>query len=439
MAFCPFPNVMRDTLLDLRSDHLAGRRGGQVALCSARVEVLAAALESARRRNAPVLIEATANQVNQFGGYSGMTPEAFAARLRRLAARMQFPAGRLVLGADHLGPYVWRREPAERAMHKALELIRQCVRAGFRKIHIDTGAGCADDPRPELRTETAAERAIVLCRAAEDAVEPQSGEESRPVYVIGAEVPPPGGALEDPAALDVTAVDALQEVLHLYEARFRSAGLQSAWDRVLAVVVQPGVEFGDYQVARYSSQRARALSLFHARLPGRMTYEVHSADYQPSESLVRMAADHFVLPKVGPCLTDSFRQAVFGLARIESERLGRRRGVQLSNIREVLEAVMLDQPVYWQSHYRGRDDELRFLRSCSKRDRIRYYWDHPAVASALRLLMANLKPCLAPTWVAAHMPEASAELPPGSSLVDPAFLIRRRIQLALEPYFAAYA
>jgi len=428
---------MKDTLLDLKSDHLAGRCGGRVAVCSVRFEVLEAALESARYRNDPLLIEATANQVNQFGGYSGMTPGAFAEHIGRLAARMEFPLGRVVLGADHLGPYVWRNEPAESAMRKALELVQQCVRAGFSKIHIDTGVACADDRQPELPAETAAERAVALCRAAECAADCRPGQDSRPFYVIGAEVPPPGGALEDPATLEVTAVDKLQEVLHLYEARFRSAHLESAWDRVLAVVVQPGVEFGDYLVARYCSQRARALSLFHARLPGRMTYEVHSADYQPSDLLVRMVSDHFVLLKVGPCLTDSFREAVFGLARIESEQLGRRRGVRLSNIREVLETVMLENRTYWQSHYRGSDDELRFLRSHSKRDRIRYYWNHPAVDSALQLLLANLKTGWSPAWVEAHMPEVPTAMATQPSMTDPARLIRRRIQLALDPYLEA--
>lgn len=431
--------AMRDILLDLRSDHLSGHCGGRVAVCSARLEVLEAAVESARHRDDYLLIEATANQVNQFGGYSGMTPAAFASHLAHVALTMGFPLDRIVLGADHLGPYVWRNEPAESAMRKALELVQQCVRAGFRKIHIDTGFGCADDPQPGLLAETAAERAVALCRAAEGAAEHPPGNDSLPHYVIGAEVPPPGGALEDPVALEATSVDKLQEVLHLYETRFRSARLESAWDRVIAVVVQPGVEFGDYRVARYCSRRAHALSLFHDRLPGRMTFEVHSTDYQPFDSLARMVADHFILLKTGPCLTDSFRKAVFGLARIESEQLGRRRGLRLSNIREVLETVMLENRAYWQSHYRGNDEELRFLRSHSKRDRIRYYWNHPAVASAMQLLMANLKPCLSPAWVEAYLPEASAAGPADSSLLDPALLIRRCIQQALDPYFKACA
>lgn len=430
---------MRNILLDLRKNHLARRHGGRVAICSSHRAVLEAAMELAMSRNDHLLVEATANQVNQFGGYSGMTPAAFASETARIACAMGMPNSRILLGADHLGPYVWRREPAESAMRKAMELVQQCVRAGFSKIHIDTGFGCADDPQPELPLEIAAERAVTLCRAAEAAAEGLSPAVSRPVYVIGAEVPPPGGALDDLQTLKATPIEKLEEALCRYETRFKSAGLESAWDRVKAIVVQPGVEFSDSEVARYSSLKARALSWFHDRLPADMTYEVHSTDYQPSDSLAQMVADHFTLLKVGPCLTHAFREAVFGLARIESEQLDRRCGAQRSNILEVLEAVMLENPAHWRSHYRGSEEDLRFLRFHSQRDRLRYYWSHPAVVSALKRLLANLEPGLSPAWVEAYLPEIYAALPSGEYSIDPTILIRRRIQLALTPYFDACA
>jgi len=130
---------------------------------------------------------------------------------------------------------------------------------------------------------------------------------------------------------------------------------------------------------------------------------------------------------------------VFALARIETEWLAERRGVQPSGLREVLEGAMLENPVYWQSHYRGNDAQLRFLRSHSKRDRIRYYWSHPAVETAFRRLMANLSPSLPPELVEAHLPEVYAAMPSAQFSADPAILIRRRIQLSLQPYFQACA
>jgi D-tagatose-1,6-bisphosphate aldolase subunit GatZ/KbaZ len=428
---------MKDVLHDLRSDHLAGRRAGMFSICSARREVLEAAMVMARDEDCGLLVEATANQVNQYGGYTGMTPAGFAAYLRHLAGETRFPPERLALGADHLGPYVWRNEPAAQAMDHACELTRQCVAAGFRKIHLDTGFGCIDDPSPILPPEPAADRAARLGRAAESAAERMPGQLSRPYYVIGAEVPPPGGGLDEDGDVDATPTEDVAEMIQATEARFRTAGLETAWERVMAVVVQPGVEFGDTRIALYRPEKARALSAFHAQLPGIMTYEIHSTDYQPPESLARMVHEHFILLKVGPCLTNAFREAVFVLARIEDEWKGVSSGVQLSNIREVLEAAMLENPVHWRTHYHGSEAELRFLRSNSRRDRIRYYWGQPAVEAALERLIANLKPSIPPQLVEAHLPDVYAALAADSCPLDPAAVIRRCIQLALAPYFRA--
>ena len=336
---------MSDVLGDLRSDHLAGRRRGLASVCSAHPDVLAAAMHAALAGPGALLVEATAAQVNQYGGYTGMTPEAFVAELRRLAAAGGFPPERLTVGADHLGPYVWRADPAEAAMARCEELIRRCVRAGFRKLHLDTGFGCADDPAPLVPPEQAAARAVRLCRAAEAAV---AEGQARPFYVVGAEVPAPGGDLAGDEAPAVTPVADLVDALERLRAGFRAAGLESAWERVAAVVVQPGVEFGDERAAAYRSERAAALSAFHARLPGIMTFEIHSTDYQPAEALDRLTADHFTLLKLGPCLTHACHRAVLALERLEGELLAGRPGVERSGVADALEAAMLADPAHWR-------------------------------------------------------------------------------------------
>jgi D-tagatose-1,6-bisphosphate aldolase subunit GatZ/KbaZ len=116
-----------------------------------------------------------------------------------------------------------------------------------------------------------------------------------------------------------------------------------------------------------------------------------------------------------------------------------RPGARLSNIREALEAAMLANPVYWQTYYHGSEAELRFLRSNSYRDRIRYYWGHPAVAAALERLMANLKPPIPSQLVEAHLPHVYAAAASNPCPTDPVAIIRRCIQLSLAPYFRACA
>ncbi len=425
---------MNDILHHLRAQHLAGRRGGLYAVCSAHREVIAAAIAAARDHGQPLLIEATANQVNQFGGYTGMTPSAFGSFLLSMAAALGFPRENLLLGADHLGPYTWRLEPAAAAMAKALELARQCVHAGFTKIHLDTGFRCSDDPAPGLPPDIAAERAITLCKVCEAAADQRPGAIPRPLYVIGTEVPLPGGALEDPESIDVTRADDVAAFVAMAESRFRNAGLEGAWERMFAVIVQPGVEYGNTRVARYDPAKAQALSALHEDLPGIMTYEVHSTDYQTRDALAGMVADHFILLKVGPCLTNAFREAAFALEEIEAELLKSRRGAAASDLRRVMEQLMQQHPVHWRSHYRGTEEECRRMRLSSRLDRIRYYWGYPEAQAALERLHRNLSPSVPAGLVERYFADDASTLSSGAPDLTPEGLIRRRIRTALEPY-----
>ena len=428
---------MKRHLENLRADHLAGRRGGEYSICSAHPEVIAAAMELAAENGRPLLVEATANQVNQFGGYTGMTPAGFVAFIGGIATGLGFPRTNLILGADHLGPYAWRSQPAAAAMAKAVELARHCVAAGFTKIHLDTGFGCSDDPQKQLPPEVAAARAVLLCRACEESADRLPPGASRPLYVVGAEVPLPGGALADPRQIAVTRPEEVETFVHLARGRFRAAGLESAWERVLAVIVQPGVEFGEAGAARYEPARAHALSAFHAELPGIMTYEVHSTDYQPPGALADLVADHFPLLKVGPCLTNAFREAVFTLEAIETERLKSRRGALPSGLSRVMEELMLAHPAHWNAHYRGSAAELRRLRRESRLDRIRWYWAFPEAQEALARLYRNLAPAVPAELVWQHAPQAAAPFPPADEALNPIAWVRRWVRAALAPYSAA--
>ncbi len=148
-----------------------------------------------------LLLEATCNQVNQAGGYTGMTPAMFRDYAHAIAAQRDFEVSRLILGGDHLGPNPWQTLDAATAMQNALEMVRLYAEAGFTKIHLDASMRCGDDPAM-LADEVMAERAAALCKAAEDA---RARLGLGPVvYVIGTEVPVPGGATHSLDGLEVT-------------------------------------------------------------------------------------------------------------------------------------------------------------------------------------------------------------------------------------------
>src|SRR5437879_3575894 len=112
-----------------------GRPLGIYSICSANRFVLEAGMLQAKADGAVVCIESTSNQVNQFGGYMGMNPAEFVCFVESVAEDTEFAPNQIILGGDHLGPHVWQNESAQTAMAKARELVRNCVLAGYTKIH----------------------------------------------------------------------------------------------------------------------------------------------------------------------------------------------------------------------------------------------------------------------------------------------------------------
>ena len=196
-----------NAMLDLVGRHKAGAPVGIYSVCSAHPLVLESALRLARRTGSLALIEATSNQVNQDGGYTGMRPADFRERVLTLATSVGLPHDRVVLGGDHLGPNCWQNLPAATALEKSAVLVGEYVAAGFRKIHLDCSMSMSDDPR-SLGDELIAERTATLCEVTEAVWHKIGG--GPPVYIIGSEVPVPGGAHETLQELAVTKRPALR-------------------------------------------------------------------------------------------------------------------------------------------------------------------------------------------------------------------------------------
>jgi D-tagatose-1,6-bisphosphate aldolase subunit GatZ/KbaZ len=151
---------------------------GIYSVCSSHHWVLEAACDQAVEDGSALLVEATSNQVNHRGGYTGMLPEDFQRYLSAIATSRGLGPEKLILGGDHLGPNPWRHLPAKQAMEEAELTVRAYAQAGFRKIHLDASMACAGDP-PALNDEVIARRAAALCAAAEE-----ESPEPKPLYVI---------------------------------------------------------------------------------------------------------------------------------------------------------------------------------------------------------------------------------------------------------------
>ncbi|MEV5018902.1 D-tagatose-bisphosphate aldolase, class II, non-catalytic subunit [Streptomyces sp. NPDC053780] len=408
-------------------DQKSGIPAGIASVCSAHPLVIEAAVRQALATGRTLLVEATSNQVDQDGGYTGMRPAGFRDLVHRIAAEHGLPADRIVLGGDHLGPNRWRALPPEEAMRKAEVLVAAYVEAGFTKIHLDCSFSCAGDPVP-LTDDLVARRAVRLIRVAERTAGPRAAGLR---YVIGTEVPVPGGAHESLHEVPPTAAPAAGATLERHRAAFAEAGLSGVWPRVLALVVQPGVEFDHHRVFGYRRAATDRLRRVLDDEP-HMVFEAHSTDYQSAAALGELVADHWAVLKVGPGLTFALREALFALAAVEDELVGPDRASRLA---AVVERRMLERPDWWQGYYEGDTRERHLARRYSYSDRIRYYWADPEITAAQSTLFGNLDAAGIPLpLLSAHLPEQYRRVRAGELAPTPRELTIDRVRDVLRDY-----
>lgn len=413
------------------AEHKAGRAVGIYSACSAHPLVIEAALAHARRESGSVLIEATSNQVNQDGGYTGMRPADFSRFVLKIAARLDVRREQVLLGGDHLGPNCWQDLPAEAAMEKSERLIADYVDAGFRKIHLDCSMACADDRAP-LTDAVVAARAARLCAVAERAWQRAGGEP--PVYVVGTEVPVPGGAQETLTELKLTDPRAATATIDAHFEAYRGADLEHVWPRVVGLVVQPGVEFDHHRVIDFDAPRAVDLARVVEAQPY-LVYEAHSTDYQIPANLRALVQKHFAILKVGPGLTFAMREALWALDAIERELLGVE---QSSRLRERLQLAMAANPKSWNKYYSSTGRQLALDQQYSLSDRIRYYWPVPAVEAALQRLLTQLDTNPPPlTLLSQYLPVQYQAVREGQIRPRARELVLHAIQHVLQQYAAA--
>lgn len=422
---------MTNTLRDIIARNRAGEAVALPSVCSAHPDVLLASARLAASLGALLAIEATSNQVNQFGGYTGMRPADFVAYLRKICDKAGLEFGNVVLGGDHLGPQVWRSMPADEAMAHAGDLMRLFVEAGFTKIHLDCSEGCAGEPA-QVSDAVSADRSATLMAICERfAPDPQALS-----YIVGTEVPPPGGARIDEAeaAVTPTAPESARATLLAQRQAITTQVSPEAWARVVSLVVQPGLEFSGDHVHAFDSTSPDSLSPVLAEFPG-IAFEAHSTDYQRPEVYPALAQRHFAVLKVGPALTFAYRQAIYALDMMADWFDNRP-----PSLRDQMERLMVADPSQWCRHYLGTTEELRRLRHLGFADRIRYYWDRPEAQQSVEHLLAFHRTKARQSHLLSQF-FATTTIERALMLEDqntdwPTALIQAQIQEAILPYFA---
>jgi D-tagatose-1,6-bisphosphate aldolase subunit GatZ/KbaZ len=249
------------------------------------------------------------------------------------------------------------------------------------------------------------------------------------VYIIGTEVPVPGGAHETLEGLAVTTPAAAHATIEVHRQAFKRHGVEDAWSRVIGLVVQPGVEFDHHKVIDYDPSKAVALSRSIEPVDG-VVYEAHSTDYQTPGALTALVRDHFAILKVGPGVTFALREVLWALSDIATE-LGL---VRDASLKDITLAEMKQNPRYWQAYYTDsgqQESDLQFSLS----DRIRYYWSTPVVDAACTQLLGALASRGIPlTLISQYLPLQYADIREGHLKNDPRELVLDGVERVLHHY-----
>lgn len=418
----------------------AGEKIGIYSCCSSNPYVLQAALLYAKKTNSPLLIESTANQVDQFGGYSGLTPQKFREYVEDMAKSLGFDVNKLFLGGDHLGPLTFANKNENEAMELAKTLIHDYVLAGFSKIHIDTSMKVKDDdPNSRLSDATIAKRGAILAKVVKQAYQEllkKDADAYEPVLIVGSEVPIPGGQVgESLDSLQVTTVDDFKKTYDTFKKTFDEYEVSDMFDNIIGFVVQPGIEEKDSGCVEYDRLKASKL-LQHLKEYNNIVFEGHSSDYQTKYKLKELVEDGVAILKVGPGLSYKAREGLFALAFVEKELYHGQESKQ-SHFMQELENAMLEDPKYWEKYYQGNDEERFLKRKYSFSDRCRYYMNKPKVQEAINKMFDNLKEGVPYHLLSQFFPKQYTKVREGEIENNPMSLVIDRIQETIEEYVFA--
>ncbi len=228
-----------------------------------------------------------------------------------------------------------------------------------------------------------------------------------------------------------TTPDSARTTLAWHRMAFAEQGFEYVWPQVIALVVQPGVEFDHLRVVDYDRDRTKDLQRVLDDEPT-MVFEAHSTDYQTVPRLTALVEDHWAVLKVGPSLTFALRQALFALAAIEAELVPEH---DRSRLPEVVEQRMLAEPEPWAKYYTGDAAEQRLARRYSYSDRMRYYWPNPKIQAAERRLLVNLTDRKIPLpLLSQYLPDQYRRVRAGNLGNDPVELVLDRVRDVLRGY-----
>ena len=228
-------------------------------------------------------------------------------------------------------------------------MVADYVAAGFAKIHLDASMACGGRSCGARRADCGGARRSA--RGRRRSGRPAGGTTSRQYTLSGPRCRSPGGAAH---GLDATSRSHVRNrslaTLETHRRAFARAGIASSFARVIALVVQPGVEFDHHRVVDYQPVMADGPQQDAQRANRRSCSRRIPPTTSRQAALSALVNDGFAILKVGPALTFAMREALYGLDHIALETDP---SWESSALKPQMERIMLAEPKYWLDYYRG--------------------------------------------------------------------------------------
>ena len=318
------------------------------SFCTSNFNVIKLLIIFAKYNNLPILIETTSNQINQYGGYTYLKPKQFLRKINRIAKNLKYK-NEIMFGADHLGPLPWKDFEENKALKNAKKLFKDVIKAGYKKIHIDTGI--------KLKGDKFLSKVKIFnrCKSIFNTV---SGNSIKNIFfVFGTEVPIAGG--ENKYNLKNTNINSIKNDVKYYK-KFK---------KNFSLVIEPGLGFTNQKI--YKLKMTSYSQKKNISYKNNFTYEAHSSDYQDLSSLKKLVKNNFKFLKVGPELTFNYMKAILKMEKIEKLTFKS----NLSEIKKKISREMEIDKTFWKNYYFGNKKKIEYLKFNSYLDRSRYYWN----------------------------------------------------------------
>lgn len=350
-----------------------------LAVCPNSPAVIKAAFRAAKRNNAPIMFAATLNQVDNDGGYTGMTQKDFVRVMRVEAKRNNF-TGPYIAAIDHGGP--WLKDiqtlemwPYEKAMDAVKKSYEAALLAGYELIHVDPTVDRFLPKGEIIKIEVVAARTIELITHIENFRKERGLP--RIAYEVGTEEV--HGGLAD--------MSVFNKFLDLLKEGLEKNGCADAWP--CFVVGKVGTDlhttFFDPVVAK---QLTSTVAKYGSFIKGHYTDDVENPEEYP---LSGMGAAN-----VGPEFTVAEFNALEELEAVENKLYDEGNVAMHSNMIAILKKLVIDSG-RWKKWVHGDESPDDFESITPDRQRwlmqtgARYIWQKPEAVAARQTLYSNLR------------------------------------------------